>query len=262
MCGKRKTLVKSHLFPRASYRYFREQGFDPVFMSEDVMRPTQKQIWAHLLCRECDNIFNEQGEGWLMPRLARYLGEFPLYDLVKTTPDVTNDGGSPVHATVGHPNIRTEKLVHFGVGIFYKSSLHHWLAKPPGPFIHLGKWGEPARKFLRGEGPFCDDLALCLTISPPPVRNLCFTLPRYFPRDGFGQFMFYFGGMKFDLLFGDGLREIKRLCLHASPEKLVLVDSLEKEMEMVIKLGTKNARRTRKLLDDAKRRKAMMTRSG
>jgi hypothetical protein len=255
MCLKTKKVVKSHLFPRASYKYFRERGFDPVFVSEDLMHPTTRQIWAHLLCVECEDILNAGGESWLMPLLAQHSASFPLYDLIAKSPCVDDDGNSKVYAAAGVPGLDTDKLLHVALGIFWKSSVHHWLGKPPKAFINLGAYGESIRKFLRGEGPFKHDMALCMTACVPPVKELCFTLPRYLLRDGFEQFFFYFAGMKFDLLFGAGLRDIKQLCLHSSDGKLIMVTDLNPEMRMVMTAGTKSARRTKKLISDIAKRK-------
>lgn len=115
------------------------------------------------------------------------------------------------------------------------------------------------RRFLLGEGDLAQDIALCVTVSTPPVRELCFTLPRYLSRDGFAQFFFYFAGIKFDLLIGDGLREIKQLCLQGNSAKLIMVEDLNPEMHMVIEHGTKNARKTPKLLADLARRRKSVT---
>src|ERR1700737_2633239 len=109
MCRKYKPIVKSHLFPRASYKYFREQGFDPIFLSEDVINPTPKQIWARLLCGSCEGVFNSGGETWLMPLLARHRAEFPLHERIAKAPCVSQEEDPKVYATAGIVGIKTEK---------------------------------------------------------------------------------------------------------------------------------------------------------
>jgi hypothetical protein len=110
MCDTDKQIVKSHLFPRASYKYFREQGFEPLFLSQEVVHPTNKQIWAHLLCQECEDVLNSGGETWLIPLLACYSSDFPLYDLVVRGRPV-DDQDPKVYATEGVAGLDSEKLV-------------------------------------------------------------------------------------------------------------------------------------------------------
>src|SRR5437899_7525626 len=100
MCRKYRQIVKSHLFPRASYRYFREQGFDPIFMSQDMINPTPRQIWAHLLCKSCEGVLNSGGETWLMPLLARYCAEFPLHERIIKGVCISEEENLKVYSTV------------------------------------------------------------------------------------------------------------------------------------------------------------------
>ena len=82
LCRKRRRLVRSHLMPAALYAMSREHEAsisNPIMITRATSVPTSRQIWAHLLCRECEQRFNVGGEQYVM-NLVNDGTQFPLLD--------------------------------------------------------------------------------------------------------------------------------------------------------------------------------------
>jgi hypothetical protein len=75
-----------------------------------------------LLCRECDNSLNKNGENWIIPRLARQDGDFPLVDLLERLPADVDQEQFKVYGVAKNPCIDVRKLSHFAMGVFWKAS--------------------------------------------------------------------------------------------------------------------------------------------
>jgi hypothetical protein len=59
LCRKRKLLCRSHYLGKAVERLCRENGQDAVMMTPKVVVATQRQLRAHLLCRDCGHTCND-----------------------------------------------------------------------------------------------------------------------------------------------------------------------------------------------------------
>jgi hypothetical protein len=62
LCLKEKRLCKSHYLGRALHKLCRENGEDAVMMTPKVVMVTQRQLWVHLLCGDCEARLNKFGE--------------------------------------------------------------------------------------------------------------------------------------------------------------------------------------------------------
>jgi len=97
---------------------------DAVMMTPRVIMETQRQLWAHLLCRECEGRLNKFGETPVL-RLLDNGSTFPLLGLmrvamhVKAEPGVVTFSGSAM-------GINTDGLAHFALGILWKGGVHKW----------------------------------------------------------------------------------------------------------------------------------------
>ena len=116
------------------------------------MLPTDEQVQTYLLCDDCEEILNSGGERWVVSRLLTVEKRFPLYDLLtQQKPDFSEDGFL-VYFAAQNPQIDTDKLMHFALGVFWKASVHSWDPKETDPLIELGPYSEKIRLWLRGEG--------------------------------------------------------------------------------------------------------------
>jgi hypothetical protein len=154
LCNTVKTVVSSHLMPARMYKYCTPEGAHPISISSDLIIESDRQLQDYLLCCECEDNLNRGGESWLLPLLSQYKGPFPFYDLLTKYPPDAVDGEGAVYATIRNPEIQSDKLVHFAMGVFWKAAVHSWSGLRTEPMIDLGSYIEPVRKFLRGEAGF------------------------------------------------------------------------------------------------------------
>jgi hypothetical protein len=257
MCKLDKKLVKSHLIPRALYNYCRATGSEPILITTKVMVHTSKQTKYHLLCSDCEGVLSEGGEKWLLPKLATIKGKFPFLDILRSKSPEFAEPDLVVYAAATNPGIRVGKLVHFGLGIFWKASVHHWGVLHEETLIDLGEYGEKVRAFLKGEADFPDDIALTLHVSPPPTTLISFFLP-FEGRaavDGLRLFYFYVCGLRFTLSIRRNIGDLRGICLHSNPEHLILVEDISPEINAMFRESAKNARKSGKVLQYMNKRK-------
>jgi hypothetical protein len=118
LCLKQKMLCDSHLAPAGLYKYCKAAKLRPVRMIREEVSVTNEEVSAYLLCAECENELNREGENWLLPKLATIDQKFPFYDLLVTgTPD-TIGGGIAAYACSRNEQIGFRKLTNFAIGVF------------------------------------------------------------------------------------------------------------------------------------------------
>jgi len=145
MCKEEKGLVESHLMPRLLYDYCRQGPHRPIFATEDGLIPSDRQIQYPLLCKGCEQILNNGGETWVAEKLAHYDKTFPLHQALSAVPPV-RVGQTLIYSAAKTPDVRVDKLVHFGMGIFWKAAVHSWKGGEKEPRIELGKYSEQCKR--------------------------------------------------------------------------------------------------------------------
>ena len=246
LCLIEKPIVKSHLIPQAMYDYCRLPGGNPISITSELVIATSRQLQDSLLCLECEGLLNRGGEDWLLPLLATIDGAFPFYDLVTTIrPDVEEDG-SACYAAARNPEIQVDKLVHFGMGVFWKASVHSWSGRRKNPLIDLGPYGEPIRKFLRGEADFPDHMAFVVGVLPPNRGLISFSQPYRGSAANWHNFLFYIPGIEFSLCVGRGVdQEQRSVCIASNPLHPILVTDFSKSVREVFAGVWRKARKAR-----------------
>jgi hypothetical protein len=177
MCLTHKALIRSHLMSSGLYSLCDAPDSDPVVVTREVVMQTGRELKDYVLCGDCDNSLSTNGENWLLPRLARIDGSFPLYEIVRKVPPECVDQDSTLYAVAKNAEVECEKIVHYAMGTFFKAAVHSWRGGRTEPLIDLGKYTEPVRAFLTGEAGFPEKMALMIGMSPAPVRSIMFTQP-------------------------------------------------------------------------------------
>src|SRR5258708_17951482 len=158
LCLKDGDLQESHLLPSAVYRMCRPESgeiTDPIGIRNDPKTKTlrvyqsSRQITGHVLCSDCEQILNTNGEDWVLPHLSTLHG-FPLYDKLTTVEPEIVDGDVAAYASVKVPYIRTDFLIHFGMGIFWKAGVHDWQTGHGWLRLEFGPYRDEIRGFLLG----------------------------------------------------------------------------------------------------------------
>ena len=156
LCLKEKDLLDCHLISSAVSKLLRARentNPNPLRVTPDWIGQTSEQVSAYEFCRACEDIFNERGEKWLLPRLASLDG-FPLYDMLGQAPAFFRQEPLFAYHACDIPEFEKEKVIHFAMAIFWKASVRDWGTK--GNTIHLdfGRYAESMSEFVLGTGPY------------------------------------------------------------------------------------------------------------
>ena len=106
----------------------------------------------------------------MIPQLARS-EEFPLYDIVSQFQPTYVMSDFFVYSAAPMTEIDAEQLSHFGMGVFWKASVHNWRSKAGLFRIDLGPYADEIRRFLL-DGSFPEHAALWVCVVPPTVPLL------------------------------------------------------------------------------------------
>ena len=205
LCQLPKDLADSHFLPAAAYKALYATGLpvnEPMVTTSKRVFQSSRQITAHRFCSECEDRFNSGGESWMLDKLAT-LSVFPLREMVLASSPIIDEADFKVFSCDRVPEFKIEKLVHFAVGLFWKSAACTWpMLDGPVNRIDLGPYLEPIRRFVHGTGPFPQNVCLVVYLdsSTPPL--IAMTPPRKFQNELFHLFVFYINGLQCMLCVG------------------------------------------------------------
>ncbi len=211
---------------------------DPILLQAEGVIQTSAQVWAHLLCSECEQLLHHRGEDTFFRLCYRAPGKFKLLSSIKAkTPALKNDKNKWVAYTINEPLLtkQFEEIAYFGTSIFWKSAVHHW-HDPTGLIspIQLGSYAEQIRNFLLGRESFPEYAALVIEISEETNRLIqSFGVPgtAKFPTHHAHQV--HICGIQFNLVVGKRMpRLLKGLCAFTALPKIALV-SKDQELDIV-----------------------------
>jgi hypothetical protein len=228
LCLKKRPLCKSHLIPRAVYalcRATKAKNPNPFLLTYKFAMQSSRQVQIPLLCHDCEQLLCAKGEAWMVPQLARYGGPFPVLDTLIKSPALFIEPDFIAYVLAAIPAIRVPDLIHFFMGIFWKASVHPWAKARTEPWLSFGNQGEAIRQFLLGVADFPAQMALSVTVLPPPVTLIAF----HIPYDTIGPdptYHLYISGINCTLWMGPNIPvEIVAGSIHRPPHHLLVVDN-------------------------------------
>ena len=125
LCLRRRVLRESHFMPAAVYPKKRK----PMFGMGDQTILNPEQIKAHLLCTECEQRFDRNGEShvlyWLAPKAKA--GKSPLQRKLREVEPVFREeppSGNLYFASM--LGIDAEKFAYFGLSLLWRAAAHRW----------------------------------------------------------------------------------------------------------------------------------------
>lgn len=251
MCVTHKELIRSHLMSSGLYGLCDAPDSDPVVVTQEVVMQTGRELKDYVLCGNCDNSLSENGESWILPKLARIDGSFPLYEMVRKIGPEYTDERSTLFAAAKNTEVKCEKIIHYAMSTFFKAAVHPWRGGRAEPLIDLGKYTEPVRAFLRDEAPFPEKMALMVGMSPAPARSIMFTQPYRGSARETHNFIFCVPGMEFVLLVGNGVTEETRRISFAPAilRPLLVMKDLSEETLKIARGVSRKAHKSKKLLE-------------
>jgi len=209
MCKEAKELVDTHLMPSSLYKMMREEdGGDPnpvVTARGAKSRQTSQQVSDYVLCSDCDGSLSSGGESYILPRLFKSDGSFPLQDTLKQMTAIASTKKLGAFDLSGSDAIDADKLIHFAGGVFWKASVHSWRFGPDEPLrLELGdELVESLRLYLRGEAEWPESAALTMLVAGEESPPWAFFFPKDYGGDSHRRHSFYVPGIEFHLHTGD-----------------------------------------------------------
>jgi hypothetical protein len=252
LCLKQTMLCDSHFIPAGLYTYCKGKEIGVVRFTHDEITETTDEITTHLLCRRCENHLNREGENWLLPKLATVDKKFPFYDIVKSVPPDTDEDGVAGYATSRNDKVGFRKLTNFAIGVFWKASVHSWRSDTTEPWIDLGSYGEPFRRFLSEHKPFPYHAVLIIGMLPPEKAVIGVNLPWQVQQQPYQRFLFYIPGLLFVLNVGSLIPQRERqLCFFKDPLRPIVVDDFSGELWKMMGKQIEGARVSKRVLEHA-----------
>jgi len=163
LCLLAKDLQDSHLIPAAMYKYIRspsKRNPNPVVVGRKVTATTSKQVTDYLLCAECEDLFNKNGENGTLKWV--WNGKrFPLGDRLAvahqhyTFSNFLAFSGSAM-------GVNTDELGYFALSVIWRATVHQWDTSFGGKtrLLSLGAVEGPVRQYLHGDAAFPVDVVV------------------------------------------------------------------------------------------------------
>jgi hypothetical protein len=223
LCREDKELLDSHFVPAALY----PKGKKISYATRTSSGAAPAEVKAHLLCRECEERFNRNGESEVLRLLAPKITRKPLPLLSKVqnaTPLRSAPDGSRVLIYSGPSvGIDTKQFAYFALSLAWRASVHEWTL-PDGTRTlpcDLGRDHEPVRRFLLGMAPFPSQTAVVMTVCTDDASRAVWIAPSSGVRDeGCSIFRIQMVGLILIVWLGPGIPDhIKEICCWSAPEK-------------------------------------------
>jgi hypothetical protein len=183
LCLLVKELRDSHLMPRALYRMARGSGQkgnqDPHVLSAKGRKPSSHQIKDYVLCHDCEQRFNRNGEDYVMRLVTKRNGQFPLLDTLNATATTLIGKKWTAYTASQTPSIDRAKIAYFALSVFWRASVHTWVQESGEKTrIDLGtKYNEEIRRFLLGETPIPKNTNLLVAVCIDEESQKTFFVP-------------------------------------------------------------------------------------
>jgi hypothetical protein len=202
LCLREAPLQSSHLIPRAVYREIRaskNQNPNPVLVTSDVVKPVSRQVVRHLLCSDCEQMLNKNGERDVMQIMRRRSGSFPLQSFLKSIEPHVQSPTVKIYR--GHPKI--DELVYFASSVFWRASVTKWqISMGSSLSLELGPYEELLRSFLLSVGGFPSGLSMGIQMVTNPMLQQMARFPALRRELGIRVFNFQIPGIQFSLWAG------------------------------------------------------------
>ena len=198
----------------------------------DITISKDEQVHDYLLCANCEHLFNQNGEGWVLQHCHRN-GDFELRRKLNEEPPHVDNGKFRCWAAAKIPSIDVAQLSYFASSIFWRASVHDWKSgsRPLGlPQLGL-KYDEEFRLYLLGKGPFpaLATMSVGLLDGSDYLNGILF--PHGGKIDGYWRYDFVFLGLVFTLFLGNLVPAGTRsFCLNHSKEHFIAQSKMINEM--------------------------------
>ena len=185
LCLQEKKLCKSHYLGNAIHKLMNEESLDgrQIVFTPNLITQTPRQLWAHLLCNECEGRINKFGEGPTL-KLIRRADTFPLLDLTKQIEPIRAYRELAVYSgrTIG---IDIEALAYYALSLAWRGSVKEWKTlRGQITTAPLGAFEEHIRQYLAGEAELPKNVFVVVRVCTDEASQLIVNAPYRLPVQG------------------------------------------------------------------------------
>jgi hypothetical protein len=244
LCLKTRELQDSHYLPRAFYKRLRgpaeERNPNPVVVTEAGKVATSKQVTDYLLCADCEDRFNRNGEKRVIENCWQAEGRFPiLAALTAATPVHSGEAGFRAFEGRSIKGIDADQLGYFAASVFWRAAVRQWspIGEHSSARLDLGAYAEELRLFLLGEAGFPTDVVLSVNVnaSTTILANEYAVLPFLKARRAdCDQYKLLIPGLGFEMFVGKDIPAgVRAMCLIRSPQGFLFTSDRMEEATLV-----------------------------
>jgi hypothetical protein len=242
LCREQKPICLSHLIPEGMYKYIWQGDRPPIIYTSKEVGASEEELTAYLLCQDCENLLNRDGENWLLPKLAQWGGTFPLHDMVTKCELDWEHRLFRIYAC--GDKIAFRKITNFVIGVFWKAAVHPWGTGRTHPRIELGKYREEFRKFLNHEAPFPKHVHIKAVVAPPEKALIMLDVPSTRQEKPYHIHVFNIPGMTFVLGTGRGMEPMwSDISFYSNKKHPVMVADMSERILGVVEHYSRKAER-------------------
>jgi hypothetical protein len=231
LCLQFKGLRDSHMMPSAIWRLLNEPGHrlhHPILMTEKLALTSARQIHDYVLCGDCEQRLNKNGEDYAVSQMRGKRG-FPLLERLQVAMPMASaetvrsyDG-----AAIG---VNTEKLAYFALSVVWRAGAYKWrnLYSDQRTYsIDLGAFLEPMRQYLLGTAPFPSSITVNVQVASDTRSQCSAYSPSWAAGTRYPVIGFLACGIHFAVAMGNPLPpEYLQTCCHNSPHRIIFEKDL------------------------------------
>ncbi|HXJ93958.1 MAG TPA: hypothetical protein VMT20_14000 [Terriglobia bacterium] len=202
-------------------------------MNRRIVLKTDAQMKAALLCRDCEQLFNRNGENYVLPLLNDDHGNFPLLNRLRLAIpfQVSPHLGFEAYScdSVGFDS---GKLAYFALSVLWRAAARTWLfLGQVSTSIDLEENEEPIRKYLLGRRGFPSGVAIHTTICTDFGSQGMSFGPAVVDHPQHKMFSILARGLYFRVAVGErSAAELNSICCVNGPKKPVFLASAEDKL--------------------------------
>jgi hypothetical protein len=236
LCLEERLLCDSHLIPAAALSLLHSPNLKnphPVQLGETDALRTSKQLKDYLLCEECEARFRVNGEDWVLANCWRSKQEFRIREaLLRNKPFAVGSTGVAAYKASEIPEIDTDRLIYFGLSIFWRASVHTWRTGKRIVHLELGRYSEALRLFLFDKQ-FPQHMLFVVRVSGVEEYMPVVSDPDSKKGEGHHVHQFSIPDLTFTLAVGQKIPDPRnRYCTAPSPERYIGISPRSDEHQL------------------------------
>ena len=200
------------------------------FVNAKHISTSSRQITAHELCWDCEQLFSENGEKWMAGQVFRGT-DFPLLNSFKyAMADWSKRTTLPIRELLAE--LMWRKLSIFGASVLWRASLRPWtIGKRQTTTINLGPHQEALRQYLHGETGFPAG-AVIVTLCTDFNSQACFFTPTAIRAGAVAVYSVNLLGVYYRFFFEPAVPPdfYRYSCAHTERKRIIIADQSQQSM--------------------------------